>query len=305
MVQIAYIIVAHKNFDQVIRLVHRLNAPHVEFLIHIDKKATANDYDHVRSSLHHLGNCHFLERISIYWGSAGFNEATIFGINYIEEHHLKCDAVFVISGQEYPIKSNEQIEAFCEDNLDKQYLHYFPIPTDNWIQGGLNRINCYHFWIKGKRVVYPPFADRTDTPALINTLSGLFPFSGRKIPGDYQPYGGSAQSLYFSRDAITYMYELLQTPLGKRLHRFFELTNNSSELFFHTILLNSRFKDSIVDFNLTYTDWSAGGPHPKNIGTEDLPKLLDADELFARKFDEKVDAEIFDLLDEVIVNSSR
>jgi hypothetical protein len=67
------------------------------------------------------------------------------------------------------------------------------------------------------------------------------------------------------------------------------------EAFFQTILGNSYFKPNITG-NLTYTDWSAGGPSPANISQKHLDVFKDASSLsaddvfghreilFARKF---------------------
>jgi Core-2/I-Branching enzyme len=78
--------------------------------------------------------------------------------------------------------------------------------------------------------------------------------------------------------------------------RFFEHVFVPDELFFQTLVLNSPHRDSVVDANLRYIDWSTT-PGPKVLRTDDLEALLGSGMLFARKFDETVDAEILDLLD--------
>ena len=68
------------------------------------------------------------------------------------------------------------------------------------------------------------------------------------------------------------------------------------EIFFQTLVLNSPHRDSVVDANLRYIDW----PGPRVLRADDLDALLGSGMLFARKFDETVDAEILDLLDHQI-----
>ena len=68
-------------------------------------------------------------------------------------------------------------------------------------------------------------------------------------------------------------------------------------MIFQTILHNSPHKVAIVNDNLVYTDWSAGGASPKVLTMGDADKLLSSDKLFARKFSVSADSEILDYLD--------
>lgn len=64
-----------------------------------------------------------------------------------------------------------------------------------------------------------------------------------------------------------------------------------------TIIMNSRFKETVINNNFYYIDWSKGGVNPKTLLTEDYPLLLSSDKLLARKFDMSVDTIILDMLD--------
>lgn len=74
-----------------------------------------------------------------------------------------------------------------------------------------------------------------------------------------------------------------------------------------TVLMNSKFKDNIYHKALDGSslsimrkiDWERGGPY---VWTEkDFNELIDSNCMFARKFDEKVDAKIIELLYERIL----
>jgi hypothetical protein len=47
--------------------------------------------------------------------------------------------------------------------------------------------------------------------------------------------------------------------------------------------------------------WPADESHPRTLGIDDLPAMLESDALFARKFDPAVDAEILARLTERVV----
>jgi hypothetical protein len=51
--------------------------------------------------------------------------------------------------------------------------------------------------------------------------------------------------------------------------RYFQNTFIPEEMFFHTILGNSIYKDKLQG-NLLFTDWSNGGAHPAVIGDHHL-----------------------------------
>ena len=69
------------------------------------------------------------------------------------------------------------------------------------------------------------------------------------------------------------------------------------EFLIPTIVMNSPFRDSIINDNFYYIDWSRGGSNPKTLTAEDFDKLMSSDKLMARKFDTQTDAKILDLLD--------
>ena len=67
--------------------------------------------------------------------------------------------------------------------------------------------------------------------------------------------------------------------------------------------------DEVSNENLWFTDWSAGGAHPKVFRRDDIGRLTAAaygqtgelpgggTKLFARKFDAEVDVDVLDLID--------
>jgi hypothetical protein len=48
-----------------------------------------------------------------------------------------------------------------------------------------------------------------------------------------------------------------------------------------------------------------GGHHPKNLGMEDIPRILGSEAHFSRKFDLSKGAEVFDAIDAAVDAASR
>jgi hypothetical protein len=95
---------------------------------------------------------------------------------------------------------------------------------------------------------------------------------------------------------VRYVHEFVQRE--RRFVRFFGHVDKPDEMFFQTILMNSPHTPGIVPDDVHYTNWSKGGSHPSTLTVGDFGALRRADDLFARKFDPGVDAEILDLIDE-------
>ena len=77
---------------------------------------------------------------------------------------------------------------------------------------------------------------------------------------------------------------------------------------FQTIIMNSPFKDKVVNDNLRYIVWpSAFDSSPINVVKSDFPKLKTSPQLFARKFDMTMDCEVMDMIDQQIldINNNR
>jgi len=219
---------------------------------------------------------------------------------------VKYDYVVILSGQDYPIKPNRGIVSFLAQNRKRNFVHHERMPTSFWSvnggDGGMWLIDRYHVDFLGKRISYPPTCERPDTRkgrafiAVANFLCALRFRMPRLFPSYLVPYGGSAH-LSLTREAVRYVLDFVeQHPDYLRFHRY---TLNSSEIFFHTILLNAPeyLRCSIVNDNLHYESW-VHTAHPEILTTRDLPELRSTSKPFARKFDTDVDSEVLDLLDQ-------
>ena len=86
--------------------------------------------------------------------------------------------------------------------------------------------------------------------------------------------------------------------------RFFERVLIPDELFFQTLIMNSPLRETVVNDNLRFLDWSRE-PAPAVLGVHDLDRMIESGKLFARKFDVTVDADVLDRLDALAGASAR
>lgn len=272
--RIAYVVSAYKNPEHLARLVHRLHTgPETTFVVHVDRKTDAGVFAAMREGLSGLDGVSFVPRHDCHWGGFGHVEASLKGIREVLRSGVDPDYVVLLSGQDYPIKSNRYIREFLEQGDGRSFFLHFRLPTENWAHGGLDRYRRWH-WRRRKIHLWLPLR--------------------RSLPLGLQPWGGSAYWIV-SRSALRTIADFVEA--NPSYVRFFRHVDIPDELFFQTLLLNSAEADRCVDFRLHHTEWSRM-PAPAILTTDDFPQLAASACLFARKFDAAVDASVLDLIDE-------
>jgi hypothetical protein len=284
----AYIILAHKNLDQLIRLIGVLDDGRSTFFLHIDLKTQVESY---HESLLTKNNIIHIKRISTKWGGFSLAEATLTAMHAVQESGISFNAISLLSGQDYPVKSNAEIDHFLANSKYSIFLDYFPLPDyRRWNTGGTYRYEKYFF---GTATI-PIFFSKS-----LNLLSMLIPPFARKMPDHLRPYCGSQ---WWTMDMYALQYILRYVEKNPRYYNFHKFTFAPDELFFHTILLNAkdeRIRKTITNNNLRFMKWiTVENPHPEILTKEDFPQLKATDALFARKFDPAENSEILSLIDD-------
>lgn len=271
--RLGYIVSAYKNPLQLARLVRRLHTgDESHFAIHVDRKSSAETYETIQAGLAGLANVTFLERHACHWGGFGHVAASLKGIRHLRESGSSPDYVILLSGQDYPIKSNASLRDFLEQGNERSFFMHFPLPTRNWTSGGLDRFRRWHWRYRRLHVRLP---------------------LRRRLPDGMRPWGGSAYWI-LSRAALETVGAFVDG--NPEYVRFFRHVDIPDELFFQTILLNSEETERCVDFRLHHTEWSRL-PAPAILTMEDYPRLTSSACLFARKFDDSVDEQVLDRID--------
>ena len=278
--KIAYIISVYKYPEQLVRLVSRLNHSDASFFVHVDKKAADSVYQKAVESSRHLPNVHFLKRYRCYWGGFGHVQATMEGLDEIFRRDIPFDYAILLTGQDYPIKTNEQILDFLKRNKGNSFMHHFPLPTDQWDDTGLARVENWHLRWFGRHLVFP---------------GDLSPSLKRTFPKDLQPYGGSSYWC-LSKECIEYVHRFIHH--NRPFVNFFKYVDVPDEIFFQTILMNSPLAGSVMNDDLRYVEWKdPDSGSPAVLRVEDFERIIRSPKFFARKFDALVDAEVLDRID--------
>jgi hypothetical protein len=303
--KIAYIISAYQYPFQLIRLVRALNSPNAIFLVHVDKKTNSADYARMLNGLRDLSNVTFMRRQKCYWGEFGHVRATLTGMAELIDKRVDFDYVVLLTGQDYPIKPVAYIEQCLRDSGGQQFIEYDLISDDaqqrrstTYPKTGKRatfyaehwhiRLFDKHFWLpRHNRQL------KWSRKSLIGSIARLF-FENPELPRHYQIFVGSSYWC-LTRNCVIYVNSFVRE--NPNFVSFFNHVFIPDEIFFQTIILNSPFKDSVVNDNLRCIDWSEGGNSPRVWRKHDVEILKRSKALIARKFDHTVDAEILDLID--------
>ena len=284
----AYIILAHRNPTQLVRLLRKLDDDHSTFFIHIDKRVPMTAF----SGLMNFGEkVHLVKRVISNWATFGLVQATINALQEIRQSSLPFQRIILLSGQDYPIKTNKFINDFFTSTPYSVFIESVMLPDYNrWKPGGgIYRVNKYFFGFHQYQKL---------TAKTFNMLGIIVPFLKRKAPGTMIPYAGS-QWWTIDMYALNYILDFLKNNSAYR--RFHKATFAPDELFFQGILLNAKDEkllNSIANDHKRYINWEDTRQcHPEVLQKYDFDEIEKSDALFARKFDAEVDDEILDLID--------
>jgi len=271
--RVAYIVLAHKNPSQVVRLLRRLASDNAQCLVHVDRRASASVEAGIRVGVKDLAGVRLLPRSTCYWGGFGMVRATLNGFTELVDG-VAFDHAVLLSGQDYPLRSASEIERFFAASDGRSFLTHAALPVEFWPGGGLPRIEQLH--LVGRRALHLRLPWR------------------RRVPDGLNPFGGGSW-VCLSRSAVEHVTRFAREH--PNVVRFFERVLHPDELFFQTILMNSPLADSVVDDHLRYIQWGDDPGSPDILRAADLERMIASGKLFARKFDDTVDTSVLELLD--------
>jgi hypothetical protein len=300
--RIVYIILSHKNHEQTLRLFNRLNMDGVSFVFHISTTCDPGYFEEIYSALKDRPNCYFAERAFVRWGDAGDVQAALNAIDTISREKLDYDYAFLLSGQCYPLKSHEVICRTLEKYKGKQFLEYTPFSKLD--EDYFHRIVQRHFWLGNLHFWYPHQGRRNKLLAALLDLL-IFPFMSKRksVPPGYLLFKGSLWWT-LTKDCVQYLYQQSHSENGRNLMDLVKKTYHAGETYFQTVLMNSEYKDSVINKDLRYILWEEpekDDGHPEILTTNHFDGIASSDCLFGRKFDMKIDSNILDMIDESLL----
>ncbi|KAM6379301.1 xylosyltransferase 1 isoform 1-T1 [Pluvialis apricaria] len=288
-VRIAFVLVVHGRASrQLQRMFKAIYHKDHFYYIHVDKRSNylhrqvlqfASQYPNVRVTSW---------RMATIWGGASLLSTYLQTMrDLMEMNDWPWDFFINLSAADYPIRTNDQLVAFLSRYRDMNFLKSHGRDNARFIRKqGLDRLflECdTHMWRLGDR----------------------------RIPEGIAVDGGSDWFL-LNRKFVEYV-TFSNDDLVTKMKRFYSYTLLPAESFFHTVLENSPYCDSMVDNNLRITNWNRKlgckcqykhivdwcGCSPNDFKPADFHRFQQTARptFFARKFEAVVNQEIIGQLD--------
>ena len=119
----AYLILAHKNFTQLRKLVELLDDSRNDIFIHVDAKAKF-DKEEWKGSCRHSSLSFIEPRIHVNWGGVSIMRVELALLKAATEagHY---DYYHLLSGMDLPIKDQDTIHAFFDAHEGTEFMNYW------------------------------------------------------------------------------------------------------------------------------------------------------------------------------------
>jgi hypothetical protein len=287
--RVAHIILTHKNPVQLARLIKTMQHPQFDFYIHADTKIRIDDLKDIEQ----MPNVKLIKnRIECNWGGFTLLKAIFNSLSEVLSSGIDYGFINLLSAQDYPITTPQKIYEFLLEKKGKNFISFDESHNSEWWKNASNRYEKYHFTdlkIKGK--------------FFLERILNMF-MPSRKFPEYSTLYGGNKSTWWtISTDCAIYLCEKFYE--NTKLHKFLQFCWGTDEFVIPTFIMNSHFKDHVVNDNLRYIDWSEGKASPKLFDLSDFEKISSSNMLFARKFDSVHNEAILDKIDEQLLTDPK
>jgi hypothetical protein len=270
---IAYLILVHRYPEQFKRLFKAIHDPANHYLIHVDKNAGPELESDLRAFLAAYPNAAVLESKRALWGGYSLVDAELRGMAKLLEMDARWDYFINLSGQDFPLATQGRIRAFLDANRGREFIRVLDQASIR--PETMGRV-LQHVVERGGRII-----DSLVTRLFLN---------------DATPYIGNQWKIV----SRAFCQFVCHDPSVERYKAFYRNTFIADEGFFQTVMMNTTTHGEIVNDDKRMIDWVPDGDiklRPRTFTAADADALTSSADLFARKFDAEVDADILDILE--------
>jgi hypothetical protein len=265
--RIAYLILCHAHPEQLGRLCQQLHHRDAHIYIHVDSNTADQTVQAMQANV--PSGAQFIHRQACRWGGFSLVSASL----ELIKAALKdgCDYLVLLSAQDFPLKTHEQIVAKLSGHAGFIEFRRQPDP---------------HFDIRYRYQSYHP--ERLNgrlagklLQKILRPLNRLGLFK-RPIPAPLKAIYSGSQWWCLSANACQTLLDYCE--IYPELIRFFRHTLVPDEMFVQSVLMHTPLADVLINDSLHYLEWKTGAWSPRVFEISDLPRLQTSPALFARKF---------------------
>lgn len=250
-----------------------------DVFIHIDAKSNSDFKETLQQYLKE-SRLYFVENpVKVYWGhySLILAEYSLFeqalSTGYYRYFHL-------LSGNDMPIKSQEYIHSFFDENDGKEFIGF----SDKYFLGNIECIHLFPTEYRGGNGI---------ARSCFVKVQKLLHFS---VAGFKHPvFKRGAEWVSVTNDFVQYLLK------QKEYYKRFKYSYCLDECYKQTVAYNSPFKERLYSIDdefkgcMRLIDWNRGTPYTFQLA--DFDEIINSDRLFCRKInDAKLAQKIYDYI---------
>ena len=281
----AYLIMAHENPGQLRRLLQLLDDERNDLYVHIDKNAGFSPAilnDAVKKTALNV-----LEQHPVYWADYSMVTVELLVIERALKSGCHYRYLHLLSGMDLPIKTQDEIHRFF-GNKTAEFLGIVPVESA--------------YDLDHVRYSYPLLhTGAYRKHKAVRALSGVYVLLQRLVKRDLQAERNDLRWRFYDGwnwFSITEEFAAAVMALSSQIEKVFQSAKAPDEMFLQTVAYNSPFRERIYDTSslspgsARLIDWNRGKPYV--FRSADFEELINSPCILARKFDERVDAQIIE-----------
>lgn len=283
-IKIAYLVIAYMDPEQLRRLAVRLTKS-ADVYVHINASVEIAPFEQALQNVE--GAAFSRERYKVVWGGYSILQAAFSMMEQAMEQK-KYDRYVLLTGLDYPIKSDEQIQSFFQEYAHTEFVHADVV----------NGEMPHH-----DHLYYHTARDHRTLNKLLQMWEKLLRSMGRHGKADYVMHEGRKYPIYgtspkwaLSGECAAYLLDFYKK--NKKFNRYFQFMHAPDDFYVATVLFNSEFRDSIeAKQDIFKIVWLPEDKGAKILDKEDAEELLACPQLYAKKFQSGSSEELVELLD--------
>ncbi|NHC43573.1 beta-1,6-N-acetylglucosaminyltransferase [Bacillus sp. MM2020_1] len=284
----AYILLVHKNPDQVNKFIEQiLLDENSDIFIHVDQKnnmMSAKITKHPRVKILKVS-------IDVKWGDISMVDATLLLLKEVLATGVEYDFVCLRSGQDMLVKNG--FKDFLFKNKNKIFISAYHVVRNEPHAAFVNLK-----WPEWTRRLYiqpyhPIRLIRRGMASLYGFGLNIQP-NKNSLPKEFSLYNGSNWFCIPLKVACFIVNFLVEN------NWYYEAFKNSlvpDVFFFQTLIMNSEFKTEVVNRNLMFIQFGESiktRNNPITLKMDHIEIIKNSNEYFARKFDQGVDYQVIE-----------
>jgi hypothetical protein len=268
-VRIAYFIMVHHKPELFKEMFQKIYTRDQFYLIHIDRKTKSKITEEIQLYIIQFPNVYILDSLNIVSGGFSMVQAELNAMEFLLNVSREWDYFINLSGEDYPLKSQNIIREFLTVNKGRNYLFYYD--QKFYRPDTLQRIQN-HF---------------TELAHIISSL-----IYKRAFMKDVTPYIGGKWFI-FTRETCSF---LTNNQMVMDFEDYYSHTFLPADSFFQTVLMNTSFNDIIINDDKRAVLEKSIFPNQQNPFNY-IKSLQSSNQLFIRKIN-KIDENIRKYIEE-------